>query len=340
MSVEYLGLSKPVNYSKPLVSVCILAYNHEQYIERCIEGCLDQITSFPVEILIGEDQSSDNTRSICKGYAERHTDKIRLFLRTREEVIYINGKPTGRSNLINTLNACRGKYIAMCEGDDFWTDPKKLQKQVELMESDPELTLSFHSVNVLDEIKDIVRLFVPDPYPADKQVTRKHIILKGGSYIPTASVMYKSNCVVDVPDWFRNVMVGDYSMNLLAIEKGEAGYLDENMATYRRHPGGVWSSVDRSKQLEHNIASTIELIPHFPAFRNLLILRVERAYAQYSGHLMHTHQLMKLFTILREVIRSNNLSLLNVLFELVRLERYKLSEFVKSQWNSQHEKTG
>ena len=113
---------------EPLVSVCVQTYQHVDYIEDCLEGILMQETSFSYEILLGEDASTDSTRNICIEYAERYPDKIRLFLHSRENNIEIGGQPTGRFNYLYNLYNANGKYIALCEGDDYWTDSLKLQK--------------------------------------------------------------------------------------------------------------------------------------------------------------------------------------------------------------------
>ncbi|MEZ4781129.1 MAG: glycosyltransferase [Flavobacteriaceae bacterium] len=117
----------------PLVSVVVGVYNHERFIKLCLNGILMQKTDFKYEIILGEDASTDGTREICKEYAKRFPDKIKLFLRSRKDVIYINGNATGRYNFIENLKACQGKYIALCDGDDYWTDPLKLQKQVDFL---------------------------------------------------------------------------------------------------------------------------------------------------------------------------------------------------------------
>ena len=126
---------------KPLVSVCITTYNQEKYIAKSIESCLQQETDFNYEILVGEDDSSDGTRHICRDYSEKYPDKIRLFLNERKSVIYIDGRPTGRWNFRNLLNKSKGEYIAFCEGDDFWTDAEKLQKQVDYLHQNLILVL-------------------------------------------------------------------------------------------------------------------------------------------------------------------------------------------------------
>ena len=140
---EYLGREKEVNKIEPLVSVCTATYQHAEYIEECIEGILIQKTDFPFEIIIGEDESDDGTREICKNYAEKYPDKIRLFLRDRKSSCIFNDQ----GNRINGFNgkwtrkSARGKYIALCEGDDYWTDPLKLQKQVDFLEENSEYGL-------------------------------------------------------------------------------------------------------------------------------------------------------------------------------------------------------
>ena len=137
---------------KPLVSVCCITYQHVHYIKGALDGFLMQKTDFPFEICLGEDESDDGTREICQEYAKKYPDKIRLFLRRREDVIYINGCATGRYNIIETLKECKGKYIAHCDGDDYWTDPYKLQKQVDFMEKNNDFSLVFHRFDILEKI--------------------------------------------------------------------------------------------------------------------------------------------------------------------------------------------
>src|SRR5690606_19880157 len=145
---------KPVeNYpnafvENPLVTVCVQTFQHVSYIQECLEGILKQQTSFPFEILLGEDASTDGTREICLEYAQKHPDKIRLFLHHRENNIKIGGNPSGRFNFLYNLYAAKGKYIALCEGDDYWTDPMKLQKQVDFLQKNDDYGLVFSDVNV------------------------------------------------------------------------------------------------------------------------------------------------------------------------------------------------
>ena len=119
----------------PLVSVCMTTYNHEAYLAQAIESVLAQQTSFGVELVLGEDCSTDRTPEICRDYAEKYPDRIRLVT-SPENVGW-------RRNYRRTFEACRGKYVAYLDGDDWWSDPLKLQKQADLMEADPECGMCY-----------------------------------------------------------------------------------------------------------------------------------------------------------------------------------------------------
>ena len=136
---------------KPFVSISVTTFNQKNYIKDCLDGILNQRTTFQFEIILGEDQSNDGTREVCQDYAKRYPEKIKLFLRSRKDVIYINGNATGRYNFLENLKACRGKYIALCEGDDYWTDPLKLQKQVDFLESNEDYNICFHDVKIFNQ---------------------------------------------------------------------------------------------------------------------------------------------------------------------------------------------
>lgn len=121
---------------EPLLSVVTITYNHEPYIAKCIEGVLMQKVNFPIEFIIAEDCSTDGTRAICEEYARKYPDLIKLILSD----INKGALPNERM----AIGGARGKYIALCEGDDYWTDERKLQKQVDFLESNAEYTVCFH----------------------------------------------------------------------------------------------------------------------------------------------------------------------------------------------------
>ena len=125
----------------PEISVCLITYNHAPYIRECLDSMLAQETSVPYEICIGEDESCDGTREICVEYAEKHPEVIRLVLRDRSEEARNEYLSPGVYNYLETTKICRGRYIAHCDGDDVWLDPLKLQKQFDVMEADPSVSL-------------------------------------------------------------------------------------------------------------------------------------------------------------------------------------------------------
>lgn len=226
-----------------VVSVIITTYNHKSYIEQCLESILSQETNFIFEILIGEDQSSDGTRQICQKYEQRFPDKIRLFMRNRENVIYIKGKPTGRYNFIATINEAKGKYISICEGDDYWSDPLKLQKQVDLLEANPNL-IACHHWQTMAIKKDGKFVVVEAPtenqgyYP--KAVATVEDLFANRVRLKTRTVLFRNIIDADFfPPWFYKVAFGDVPLSYLLGKHGDFGFINEPMAVYRNTQEGA-----------------------------------------------------------------------------------------------------
>ena len=121
--------------SEPVVSICVQTYNQGDYIDQCLKSIYAQQVDFAVEILIGDDGSNDNTTAICLEYQRKYPEITRLFIHDRNDNIYIDGRPSDRRNVLYNLHHARGKYLAFCEGDDYWTDDYKIQKQVDHLES-------------------------------------------------------------------------------------------------------------------------------------------------------------------------------------------------------------
>jgi len=213
------------------VSVHMVTYNHEKFIAQAIEGVLMQETDFPYELVIGEDCSTDGTREIVIDYAQRCPNKIRALLREKNLGMRENGR--------RTREACRGEYIALCEGDDYWTDPHKLQKQVDFLDTHPRYAFAFHNVYVEreDGTRDI------EPYLVDvQQFTFGLADVLITNPVPTCSVIYRRLWVGDLPTWYYTLDTGDHPLYLLLAQKGPLFYLDEVMGVYRKHQGGVYTS--------------------------------------------------------------------------------------------------
>jgi glycosyltransferase involved in cell wall biosynthesis len=228
---------------EPILSVRVSTYMHAKYIRQCLDGILMQKTSFPFEILIGEDQSSDGTREICIEYAEKYPNQIRLFLHCRENNIKINGMPTPKFQGTYTNYKSRGKYLAVCEGDDYWSDPEKLERQVTYLENNPRCAFTCHDV-------DIVYEDVPEVFPFQR-VWSKNVIefedVFNHHFIPFLSLVYRKQLINDLPDWFSKTIVGDIPLGLILSYHGYGYYFFEHMGVKRKNKGGVTQDPNRKR---------------------------------------------------------------------------------------------
>jgi glycosyltransferase involved in cell wall biosynthesis len=226
----------------PLISVCIQTYQHAAYIRECLDSVLMQKTSFSYEVLLGEDASTDGTREICIEYAERYPEKIRLFLHHRANNISVNGNPTGRFNFLYNLYSAQGEYIAICEGDDYWTDPLKLQKQVDFLEANSDCVSCHHWQEYGYLQEDGSYMVTPAPtknhgyFPIPKATVKE--IFDNKLRIKLRTHMFRS-IIRDFPDWFFEVAFGDVPLSMILGKHGAFGFIDKPMAVYRRTGQGV-----------------------------------------------------------------------------------------------------
>jgi len=219
---------------KPLVSICSLTYNHENYISQALEGFLMQKTTFPIEIIIHDDASTDNTTNIIREYENKYPDIIKPIYQNENQ--WSKGI---RPSSTYVWPCTKGKYIALCEGDDYWTDPYKLQKQVDFMEANTEYSMCFHLVE--NFYQDGSKPSFIYPYKKRQQpIYSLQDVLKY-FFINTCSVIYRLDNKI-LPEWFSKHMLGDYTLHLLYADKGKIRLIPEVMARYRIHSGGIWSS--------------------------------------------------------------------------------------------------
>lgn len=236
------------------VSVCMITYNHEKFISQAIESVLMQKTDFEYELVIGEDYSTDSTREIVKQYAERYPDRIKVLLHPKNLGI--------QTNFTETLKACNGEYIALLEGDDYWTDKYKLQKQVDFLDEQPECAICFHNVKMIyDNNPEMSHPFYSQnpngrPFTHKKPnpiSTLKDLLNLKGNFIHTPSVMFRSRLFEELPGWYYKVPMGDWPLHILNAHHGDVGYIDEVLGVYRVHAGGIWSSKSRVNILNASI---------------------------------------------------------------------------------------
>lgn len=224
-----------VDLDQSMVTVCVFAYNHIDYIEQCLEGILMQETTFPFAIYLGEDASSDGTREKCIEYADKYPDIIKLVLHERANNISINGKPSGRFNSTYAYLDIDSKYLAICEGDDYWTDPKKLQMQIDFLQSNLEYGICYTACNSINYCNDSGSM---QGFESRDFEFENSILGKGGS---TLTMVLKKD-LVNFNDYFeltRDLPMGDWPIECLVTLKSKGYFFNKNTATYRRLPQGA-----------------------------------------------------------------------------------------------------
>jgi len=218
--------------SDPLVSVLIFSYRYEKFIAQAIDGVLAQVCEFPIEIIIGEDCSPDNSLAISLDYQRRNPAVIRVLAGTTNA-----GAAT---NVERCLLASRGHYITMCDGDDYWCDPSKLARQIAVFRAHPECTLVFHAAAYIDnETGKQTRTSRQSLF--SRMLSTEEIILGDGGLMPTASILVRRELALDPPTWYHQAPVGDYPLALRAALNGKVAYLDRIMSVYRTNVPHSWT---------------------------------------------------------------------------------------------------
>lgn len=229
----------------PIVSVHMISYKHERFIAQAIEGVLMQQTDFPIELIISDDCSPDGTMDIILEYAAKYPTIVKPIIRERNL--------GSMRNFSDTFKYCKGKYVALCESDDYWTDPHKLQKQIDFLEQNPDFTLCFHNALITYDTLRKPHLF---SILESREYSGGEILQKWS--IPTASVVFK-NALLNPEIFFEdNYFYGDMIIFLKMAQSGKLWCLNETMSIYRRHSGGISfgsNNIDKIlKYIEHNMA--------------------------------------------------------------------------------------
>lgn len=235
---------KDTTGGSPLVSVSCTTYNHAAYIRQCLDPILGQQTNFPFEIVIHDDASTDGTREIIEEYVAKYPDIIfPIFQKENQYSKGIRGLPS-RYN----YPRCRGRYIAICEGDDYWTDPLQLQKQVDFLEAHDDYVMTYHDMVVVDQDSIIIEKS-PIPSRHKKDASTEDLIL--GRRVPMTLTLCFRNVIKEFPPEKNKVTNGDTFLISLLGNYGKGKWLgaDIGHAMYRSHPGGVWSMVNSDDKL-------------------------------------------------------------------------------------------
>ena len=254
-----------------IVSISCITFNHAAYIRACIDGFLMQKTSFVFEILIHDDCSTDGTREIIEEYAQKYPDLI--FPMFQNENQYSKGV-RGMMARFN-FPRCRGKYIALCEGDDYWTDIYKLQKQVDFLENNLDFSTCFHNM-ILSKDSNSSEVELTNSKNQESVLSILDLAEKG-NFMFTASVVFRKP-KVEFPDWLTDLPIGDYAIHLFNAQFGKIKYLDQVMGAYRIHAGGIWGSFSKENLYDRWIPMLSKLQDKFSDDVNKA-LKIQKLYA-------------------------------------------------------------
>jgi glycosyltransferase involved in cell wall biosynthesis len=230
----------------PKVSICIPTYNHEKYIRQTLDGALSQQTDFEIEIVIGDDASTDSNQQVIQEYVDKYPNIFRAFLHKHNQGPKEPKEFGGRNNVLQLLKACKGDYVALCEGDDYWTDPLKLQKQVDFMEKNPDYAISHHNMSVIYEDGSPEHFFNDENQKTESSIVD---ILEDRWFIATAATLYRNIFRENnFADWHSRAAAGDWALVIQLAATGKIHYFSEAMGVYRKHRGGL-SNVQSSTNL-------------------------------------------------------------------------------------------
>ena len=257
-------MSNTIDNNPILVSICCLTYNHGEFITQALDGFLMQKTSFAFEILVHDDASTDETTKIVQTYQSCYPDIIKPIIQKE------NQWSKGLRAISATYNFPRaaGKYIAMCEGDDYWTDPTKLQKQVDFLEKNPDYVITYHDAMVIDDNEKVIKKSkMPDHNKRD--YTQKDLI-GGKTNILTLSMVFRNlDSMKEQAEETRYFINGDNFITAQLGLFGKGKYFPEiKPAVYRQHAGGVWSDISKEKKIANKINTHYWMYRYFKRIGN------------------------------------------------------------------------
>lgn len=259
----------------PKLSVCFITYNHANFVRQALDSVLMQQCGYDMEIVVSDDCSTDGTAEIVKEYAAKHADKIRLNVLEKNVGMTLNW--------VSSMNACTGEYIALLEGDDYWTDEKKLQKQINLLDKNSSLSFVAHEVNAIFEEG------VPEKAPLmsfdESGIFTIHDFLSKKGFLQTGSIVLRRNKLPVFPDWTDSrVKCIDFLVYLMLASRGPFYFLTEKMSAYRSHQGGISQINWRSKKnaFEFDVVFVLKKFNRFTKrkFRDSIEDKMELLYLQ------------------------------------------------------------
>jgi glycosyltransferase involved in cell wall biosynthesis len=238
------------------VSIRLMTYNHSDYIVDALNGINEQITNFKFEVVIGDDFSTDDTLLKINEFKITNPNlSLRVLDRKIGDVYYVLRQERGRLfNFVDIINNCKGEYIALLDGDDYWTDPLKLQKQFDFMEAKKSYNYCGHkSSRSVNEAITKIPLKI-------KEFSFRELVFK--NCLNTATLFFRKSAIQNIPDYFRSMPAGDWGLQLIAIKNSKAFVLGDYMSVYREHDKGLWSGIGNKEKCMLGV-ETLEAIKEF-----------------------------------------------------------------------------
>lgn len=250
--------------TSPLVSVVCNTYNHVNYIRQCLDGFLIQETNFPIEILVHDDASTDGTADIVREYEAKYPELIKPIYQTENQ--YSKGvKVTLEYQYVRAM----GKYVALCEGDDYWTDPLKLQKQVDFLELHPDFVMVSHCTELYYQKDAAFR----SGWKPDRDMEYQKIdLINGYWYFAPLTVVFRRDCL-DINDYSRYPISMDAVLFYHLLSKGKGFLFEKEMGVYRVHDGGVWSGINEDKKIETEFVARLGIYEADPCCDSALFIK-------------------------------------------------------------------
>lgn len=301
--------------SKILVSIICIVYNHEKFIEKAIKGFLMQKTNFSYEILIHEDASTDNSAKIIKKYEEEYSDLIKAIYQKE------NQYSQGKSPVVNLLNIAKGKYLAFCEGDDYWIDENKLQKQIEFLENNKEYYATYHNVLIVDENNEIRKeyqkfypLYDNHTITLNEQLFQ---IMIGQTASIVARNFWKDLEIQNKNEYINCLANGDKKLTFIFTCLGKVMYFKDIMSCYRRiYTGSSWNAQTKNKNLSIFIYDSVLNLSNM----------IEKIFSQKLNHEICLKNILvgSFIYFLKKPTKKN----LKIFFELYKKSKINIINFI------------
>ena len=262
------------NDSDIMVSICCTVFNHEKYLRKCLDGFIEQKTNFKYEVLIHDDASTDSSADIIREYEAKYPDIIKTIYQTENQ--YSKGVKISWNYL---YPRAKGKYIALCEGDDYWSSPYKLQLQFNALEKQKKCVFCSHKVRFISEDGKPINQYLP-------RIIDKSIILNKQNWMrmlsdtnfQTSSYFFRRDAITkyidNIPHFLKNAPVGDIPLMLLLAIHGDCAYIDKEMSCYRRNAVGSWTNSLRNNKnkAEKHENKMIEMLESYNKFSNYIFV--------------------------------------------------------------------